>query len=357
MRNSTSSYAPSTVLKVLSALAMLSSGMSVSGIASAQETVTVGASFPFIGVSPFFSTESQLVVEAAKAAGLDMLPPTDAKSDTGKQITDIQALISSGAKGLIVVPNDSKAICSAIKQAAAKGIPMVGQDMGADCPEIYVNVRTDNVAMGRIGCEYIGKELGGKGVVLNIAGDLSSQNGRDRKNGFDDCMKEKFPEIDLITQPTDWGGAAAADKLQATLVQNPDLGAIFLASDTNFLSAVSQVLKSKQKWVKRGEAGHIVIAGIDGGGPTGLQMIRDEYVDATVSQPLPDFSKYSLEYLVKAIKGEKLAEGDDGHGGKIVIQDGITQDYLPSPLVTKENVDSPELWANQQAAKKAFGSE
>mgnify|MGYP001374559757 CR=1 FL=1 len=234
---------------------------------------------------------------------------------------------------------------------------MVGQDMGADCTDIYVNVRTDNVAMGRTACEYLGNELGGKGVVLNIAGDLSGQNGRDRKNGFDDCMKEKFPDIDLITQPTDWSGAAAADKLQAALVQNPDLGAIFLASDTNFLSAVSQVLKSKQKWVKKGEEGHILIAGIDGGGPIGLQMIRDGYVDATVSQPLLDFSKFSLEFLQKAIKGDKLAEGADGNGGEIVIQDGITQYYLPSPLVTKDNVDDPALWANQQAAKDAFGAQ
>ena len=44
-----------------------------------------------------------------------------------------------------------------------------------------------------------------------------------------DCMKQQFPDIDLITQGTDWSGNKAADVVSTTLAQKPDLDAIFLA--------------------------------------------------------------------------------------------------------------------------------
>ncbi len=50
------------------------------------------------------------VVEAAEAAGFEMLAPTNADSDSAQQNTDIRNLISAGADALIVFANDSNAI-------------------------------------------------------------------------------------------------------------------------------------------------------------------------------------------------------------------------------------------------------
>ena len=81
-----------------------------------------------------------------------MLAPTNADGDSGKQITDVRSLIGAGAKGLIVVANDSKAIIPALDFAGEQKVPVVSIDIGPDGGSLYAIVRADNTGMGWIAC-------------------------------------------------------------------------------------------------------------------------------------------------------------------------------------------------------------
>ena len=59
---------------------------------------TIGYSAPFL-MSQFEVILQDQTVAAAKAAGLNVLSPTNADQDSGKQITDIRNLIGAGATG------------------------------------------------------------------------------------------------------------------------------------------------------------------------------------------------------------------------------------------------------------------
>jgi ribose transport system substrate-binding protein len=303
-----------------------------------------------VGFSESFLTDPfqvQLVKQLttqAKDQDVDLLPAVNANADAAKQSTDIQTLIGRGVKGLIVVPVDSKAVGPAIKQANNKDIPVVTVDLGADSGKIAMIVRADNVFMGTAGCEYMGKELGGKGTVLNLQGDLSTSNGQDRSDGFTKCMESEFPDIKVISKPMNWTSEECASQTQ-TVVSTEKIDGIFQGSESVCLTSVEKVLKSQKKDAKVGEPGHIINVGIDGT-PAGLDAIRAGKMDAIVAQPLDLYAKYGIQYIKDAMAGKTFEEGPTDHDSKIVKVGESFSDLLPSPTVTKTNVDDPALWGN-----------
>jgi ribose transport system substrate-binding protein len=282
--------------------------------------------------------------DQATAQKVDLLPAVNANNDPAKQNTDVQTLIGRGVKGLIVVPVDGKAISPVIESANAKKIPVVTVDEGADKGAIAMIVRADNVGMGKSACEYLGKQLNGTGAVLNLQGDLSSVNGRDRNTGFTSCMSAEFPKIQVISKPMNWKAVQCATQTQ-TVVSTAKVDALFMASESVCLASVQKVLSTQGKLTKAGAPGHIITAAIDGT-PAALAAIRQGTLDAVVSQPLNLYAQYAISYIQQAMAGKTFQPGSDGHGGTIVKSGESLQDLLPSPTVTKDNVDDKTLWGN-----------
>lgn len=321
-------------------LAACSSGGTGSG---GDAPVTVGYSAPFL-TAQFEVVLQDSTTAILKDKGYDLLAPTNADSDSGQQITDVRDLISQGAKGLIVVANDSKAIIPALDYAKQQSVPVVTIDIGPDGGNVYAIVRTDNVGMGQIACKAMAEAIGEKGTVLSLMGAQTSINGRERSDGFRECMKG-YPNIKLIEEPTDWDAAKQAAALQTTLDANPDLAGVFQQSDYA-LSATLNVLTQANRDAKVGEPGHIYDISIDAT-PQALDLVRDGTLDAAISQPLDGYAKYGVQYLEDALAGKTLKDGPTDHGSTIVDFNGNNMDLLPATLVTKDNVDDKSLWGNQ----------
>jgi ABC-type sugar transport system substrate-binding protein len=305
---------------------------------------TIGYSSPFM-FSQFQVILQDQTVATAEAAGLKALEPTNADGDSGKQITDVRNLIGAGAKGLVVVANDSKAIIPALDYAVSQNVPVVSIDIGPDGGSLYAIVRANNVGMGWIACEAMAKAIGDSGKVLSLQGAQTSINGRERTQGFHDCITQNHPNIELIERPTDWDATKQAAALQTVLAANPDLKGVFQQSDYA-LSPTLNVLKQAGRDAKVGEEGHIYNISIDAS-PQALELIRSGDLDAGISQPLDLYAKYGVQYLLDALAGKELALGKTDHGSEVVEFNGNKMDLLPAVLVTKENVDDPALWGNQ----------
>jgi ribose transport system substrate-binding protein len=305
---------------------------------------TIGYSAPFL-FAQFEVILQERAVVGAKAAGLNVLQPTNADADSGKQITDVRNLIGAGAKGLIVVANDSKAIIPALDYAASQHVPVVSIDIGPDGGKLYAIVRADNRGMGWIACTDMAKAIGDSGKILSLQGAFSSINGRERSEGFHDCMTKAHPNIELIERPTDWDATKQAAALQTVLAANPDLKGVFQQSDYA-LSPTLNVLKQAGRYAKVGEPGHIYDISIDAS-PQALDLVRSGGLDAAISQPLDAYAKYGIIYLQDALAGKELALGKTDHGSEVIEFNGNKMDLLPAVLVTKANVDDPTLWGNQ----------
>jgi ABC-type sugar transport system substrate-binding protein len=293
---------------------------------------------------PFLSSDFQVVMQkrlvaTAKKLGIKYLPPTNADSDSGKQITQIQDLISAGATGLIVVANDSKAIIPALKYAASKGVKVVSIDIGPDGGKLDMIVRADNVGMGWIACRWMGGRLKGEGSVLSNQGAQTSINGRDRTKGFRDCMKAEFPNIELIERPTDWDPAKQVANIQTVLTSTPDLGGIYMQSDWALSASLAAIKAAGGK--------NVLTISIDAS-PLGLKKIKQGALTAEISQPLDLYVKHGLQYLQAAVDGKTFKVGPTDHKSKIVRFNGNLMDLVSAKLVTKANVNDPSLWANQK---------
>jgi ribose transport system substrate-binding protein len=305
-----------------------------------------------IAYSATFLTDPYQVVlvrhlqQEAKAQSLDLLPPTDANADPAKQITDIQTLLGQGVKGIVAVVLNSKAIKPALDSAAAKHVPVVVVDQAPDAGKVAMIVRGDTLLMGRQVCEIMGPKLHGRGTVLELQGDLNGIVAQERSKGFNDCIKQKYPGITVISKPTDWVQEKATTAAQTVLSTNHQVNGVYLASDAAMLPGVVTVLRRLNLLKPVGAPGHVVVATIDGS-PFSLQQVRAGTVDGVVSQPLGGYARYAMLYMRQILAGRTFHTGPTDHGSEIVQMGENLADVLKTTVVTKQNVDDPGLWGNQ----------
>ncbi|MFF4794795.1 sugar ABC transporter substrate-binding protein [Streptomyces sp. NPDC001276] len=316
-----------------------------------SDTAGSGGGKPAIGIdlprsdSDFWNSYAQYLKKDIESDGVNALPLSNSQNDVTKLVANVQVFESTGAKAVVMAPQDTGAIASTLDTLASKKIPVISVDTRPDKGDVYMVVRADNRAYGTQACEYLGKQLGGEGKVAELQGALDSINGRDRSEAFAQCMKEKFPKIKVFELPTDWKGDVASAKLQSLLAQHPDLNGIYMQAGGVFLQPTLSLLEQKKLLKPAGQKGHITIISNDGI-PQEFEAIRKGEIDATVSQPADLYAKYALYYAQAAAEGKNFEPGKTDHDSTIVkIPNGL-EDQLPAPLVTKDNVDDKTLWGN-----------
>ncbi|GAA2783713.1 sugar ABC transporter substrate-binding protein [Kitasatospora paracochleata] len=295
--------------------------------------------------SDFWNSYAQYLKQDVSSQGLNTLPVSNSQNDVTKLVANVQVFQNTGAKAVVMAPQDTGAVASTLDQLSAKKIPVVSVDTRPDKGNVYMVVRADNKAYGTKACEFLGRQLGGKGKVAEFQGALSSINGRDRSEAFAACMKEKFPGIQVIELATDWKGDVASAKLQSTLAANPDLNGIYMQAGGVFLQPTLALLQQKGLLKPAGTPGHIAIISNDGI-PQEFDAIRKGDIDATVSQPADLYAKYALFYAQAAAEGKTFQAGPTDHQSTIIQLPNGLEDQLPAPLVTKDNVDDKSLWGN-----------
>jgi ribose transport system substrate-binding protein len=142
----------------------------------------------------------------------------DRNGGPAEQAADIRNLISAGANAIIINPSSSTALNSVISQAESRGIKVVSVDQRVTAPQAH-NVTNDQVAYGRLGAEWLFKQLHGKGNVVEMRGIAGVPADTDRHTGFQQALK-KYPGIKVVKQTfTGWqfapGGKQILDILNS----------------------------------------------------------------------------------------------------------------------------------------------
>ncbi|MFJ4674226.1 sugar ABC transporter substrate-binding protein [Kitasatospora purpeofusca] len=340
-----------STVSALSAVALL--GACGTGTTASSDRSLVGVDYPRSDTD-FWNSYIKYTPGSAGQLGLS-LKTTNSQGDVAKLTANAQTFISQGIKGIAMAPQDTAAIAPTLDQLAAKKIPVVTVDTRPDSGKVFMVVRADNRAYGEKACQYLGTKLDGRGKVVMLEGDLSSINGRDRTEAFNDCMKKNFPGIKVFGEATNWDGAVAAQKLQTDLVANPDIKGVYMQSSFA-LAGTLQVLKQAGLLVDPKDEKHVFVVSNDGI-PEELRNIAAGKIDATVSQPADLYARYALHYLRAAIDGKTFQPGPTDHDSMIVqVRDGLLEDQLQAPLVTADGgtyggvtsvkSDDESLWGN-----------
>ncbi|MGC4888263.1 sugar ABC transporter substrate-binding protein [Micromonospora sp. DT227] len=319
-----------------------------------------GGSAPLVGVdyprsdTDFWNSYITYVPTFADELGVD-LKTTNSQNDIANLISNAQTFMSQGVKGVVMAPQDTAAIAPTLQQLAAKKIPVVTIDTRPDSGEVAMVIRADNRAYGTKACKFLGTKLGGKGKVVMLQGGLDSINGRDRTEAFHECMRADYPGVTVFGEATDWKADVAASKLQTRFASDPDLKGIYMQSSFA-LSGTLQILKQRGLQVPASDPKHVFVVSNDGI-PEELADIGRDLIDATVSQPADLYARYGLEYVKAAIDGKTFQPGPTDHHSTIIqVREGLLEDQLPAPLVTKDGApvageptvkfDDRSLWGN-----------
>src|SRR5260370_11521993 len=127
-----------------------------------------------------------------------LLGPLLAAANASLQNTQIETLVTEGAKAIIVNPETATSLGPAISYAAAHHVQLVSVDTIVGVGKVYMVVRASNTNYGLDACAYISSHAK-SGYVLDLEGDLTSSNGADRTNAFNQCMAANDPAVHILT--------------------------------------------------------------------------------------------------------------------------------------------------------------
>ena len=323
-----------------------------SGLAFPAE-VTIGHSFCYLN-NEGMQIYNNSTIAAATELGWTQIPSVESGSSPAQQLTDITNLIAQDVDVLAIQPCDSSAIAPGVQAAAEAGIAVIMTDIGAVAGKA-VTVVADEEQAGLLSCqgmvESLKEEHDGvaSGKVVQIQGEITSDAAQGRTKGFEDCMAETAPDVTIITVPAPlWDPTAGVNGLQTTLAANPDIVGVYLQSDTQFWTGTKEVFQAAGHLFKKGEEGHIVVGGVDGGTAM-LQGIRDGFADNVTSQPKTTYFITGLPFLSLLLAGESLDDIDPADYEPLVIEHnaegGITV-KAPNILVTPDTAADTSLWGN-----------
>lgn len=321
---------------------------------TASNGAKIGIDQPRIDTD-FWTAFASYVPEKGKELGANLYQ-TSSNNDAQKMIANVQQMLQSDVKAIVLAPQDTAAAKSALDAAKAKNVPVVTVDTRPDAGDVYMVVRADNKAYGTNACIVIGEKLQGKGRVVEFQGALNSINGRDRSEAFAECMKAKYPNIQLIEIPTDWKKEPAIAGLQTALAGGKVNG-IYMQAGGVYLEPTLAFLSQKGLLKPAGDPEHIVIVSNDGI-KSELEAIKRGDIDATVSQPADGYAHWALFYAKAAAEGKTFQVGKTEHGSNIVQpREGLLEDQIIAPVVTADGAklgdlqtvkaDSPDLWGNK----------
>src|ERR1051325_9940144 len=128
------------------------------------------------------------------------------EDDRDYQMRVVENLVAKRVSGICIAPLDSKALVPPINTAARAKIPVIIFDSALKSEKPISYVATDNYKGGVLGAEYLGKLLNGKGNVILLRYAIGSAATEERESGFLDTLKEKFPNLKLISSDQ-YGGA------------------------------------------------------------------------------------------------------------------------------------------------------
>src|SRR5437867_5275596 len=131
------------------------------------------------------------------------------EDDREQQIQVVEGFTAQGVDGIVLAPLDNRALARPIEEAKTANVPTVIIDSAVDTNSLVSFVATDNRKGGMLAADRLGQLLGGKGKVIMLRYAEGSASTEEREAGFLQEIKQKYPNIELIS--TDQYGGATRD--------------------------------------------------------------------------------------------------------------------------------------------------
>jgi ribose transport system substrate-binding protein len=268
--------------------------------------------------------------EELKAAGVnveDIWKGPLKEDDRESQIQVMENFVTQGVTGIVLAPLDDVALRMPVKDAVNNGIPVVIIDSGLKSEDYTSFVATDNYIGGRKGGQRLAEILGGKGKVVMLRYQEGSASTMNREQGFLDVLKEKYPEIEVVSA-NQYGGATTESAYQASENLLAPLRAAEggLTIDGIFCPNESTAFAMLRALEDGGLAGKVKYVGFDSSDRL-VQGLRNGEIHGLVLQDPINMGYLGVKTVVAHLQGQKVEKRID----------------TGSAVATPENMDEPKM--------------
>jgi ribose transport system substrate-binding protein len=278
---------------------------------------TIGLTVQAIS-NPFFVAIQHGAEAEAKKIGATVLLE-DANHDIGKQSDQIDDFIQKSVDLILLNAVDSAGIAPAVKRAVDAGIPVVAVDVGAQ-GGVSATVASDNVAAGRLACQFMSDRLKGTGSIAIVDGPPVTAV-IDRVKGCKEVLA-KNPGLKVVATQVGNGDRDKGLELGTSiLTANPHLDAVFAINDPTGLGVALAAQQAKRN--------DFFIVAVDGS-PDAVAALNAKGIFAATSAQSPyHMAETAVQVGEQVVAGKKLTQTDI---------------KVPVTLVTQANVGSYEGW-------------
>ena len=250
---------------------------------------------------------------AASQPGVELIA-VDSKEDVATQLGQVENFVAQKVDAIIIIPANTDAADPMTKAAQDAGIPLVYVNrIPSNLPEGVAYVGSDSIQAGIMQAEWLAEQLGGKGNVVIMNGDLAQEAAQMRTEGEKQVFA-KFPDIKIIREDTgNWSRDQGLALMENWLASGDQIDAVAANNDEMAIGALQAIEAA-------GQLGNILVGGVDAS-PDALQEMDEGRLNVTVFQNAKGQGEGGIKAAIALAKGETI--------------DQIT--WIPFELVTPEN--------------------
>lgn len=270
--------------------------------------------------------ERDLFISKAEELGAEV-NVQNANGEVEEQIKQLEYFIEKKMDVIVVIAIDDYAIKDVITRAKKEGIKIIAYDRmlrgsGAD---LYISI--DNEKVGELMGQYIKKNIGNTGHIIQIKGSPTDYNVMMVQSGFEKIIDSTDIEIDYAEYCEGWLSEYAFDYTNEYLKSGEVPDAIMCGNDSLAASAIRALNERRL-------GGQVCVVGQDAD-LEACQRIVEGTQYMTVFKPVEKLAKRAAEMAVDMANDVPL-------GVKDTINDGtydIPYEGFDPVAVTKDNMD------------------
>src|SRR3954454_1222142 len=294
-----------------------SSSSSGGGGGSSQKQITVGL-ITKTETNPFFVKMREGAQAQAKKDNVKLLTASGKfDTDNASQVAALENMTTQGAKGILIVPSDSKAIVPAIKKARDAGVIVIALDTPPE-PQSAVDAlfATDNLKAGELIGQYAkakAKEMGitPKIAMLDLAPGISV--GQLRHDGFLKGFGIKEGDSSIVgAAPTQGDQAKGQAAMENLLQKDPGINVIYSINEPSGFGGAT-AMKAAGKDPK-----DFILVSVDGGCDAIKRGIKPGVIDATSQQYPLKMAALGVEKVASAARGGAKPSGYTDTGVNLI---------------------------------------
>jgi ribose transport system substrate-binding protein len=237
----------------------------------------------------------------------------DAQNDSLKQRGHVEEFVNAGVDLIIISPKEAQPLTDPVAMAMDAGIPVIVLDRAVLKDKYTCFIGADNKKIGAAAGEWIKKQLGGKGKVVELKGLMTSPPAQDRNSGFREGIKGSEIEV-IFEADMKWLEPNARKEMESALARFDKIDLVYAHNDPG---AHGAYLAAKAA----GREKEMVFVGIDALPQEGVAYVAQGILDATFEYPTG--GQEVIETALKILNGETVPKKIT-LGSRIFTKDNVT---------------------------------